>query len=996
MALEIPLYPPHPMRASLSASAVQGLAPDRGCTRCDYHKNSKSVCITPEIVPPASGRAPRPGGILVVGENPTREDDSRSRPFTSQMGSYLRPLLLKDRPADVDLILDLAVKCAPFPVGHLRVFDQCRPYLQGTIAQHYPSRIITLGKDAAASVLGRSVDPSASRKSHSWLPVPCGCAALPPEEVAQQGGCPDCGDSGMALIPVFPLPDPRNGAQNRFLRGYFEEDLKHALTFQPPLPYVRAGVAKVVRTPEDAHQAEQELRRAPWFAFDCEWAGKIYNRSWKLLSLACTPKGADFAWVWDAVSLASPMLVAPLRRCMEDPKVGKAGHFLQSDIQASAQGIRARIPEAAVYFDSCYAMSLQDPECGASLEEGAELVGMGGHKEENEWYLRSAIADFRKYVKDKHDASIRAVNRRAQVSLFAPMGPRELDPLVRWPDMTAALLSELEAAVLEGQDIADLKTWAFALVPRDILSRYNALDTIATAKLVELLEARFLAGPWPLRYTWKENVLPLVYTFARIEEWGIEGDRDNILLMRDWLTTKKNALLEHFRPYGWDPDKTKSKLNLDSPPQMAQLLYETLRDDKGQKLKCSGLTDGGERGTGADALEALEGQHPLIAILVEFRRVSTQLKKDLLGYLRDDGRFHTRFNLNGARSGRVSSQDPNLQNQKRAEDEEGIMVRSCFTARAGYTLLDFDQAQVELRTGAGLCGDPKMIQIFKDGRDFHMEAAKLVAPVRWGITADQVTEQHRQDNKPTTFAVFYDDEVYGLAFRLGVPVEEAEKILTGLFGAFVRLPRWIGEQVAKGEKDGGVWSWWNGRPCRWRPLPGLGWPHGREAPTKKLYKTARRGCWNSPNQATANEFVLAAIRKIVKWIEEEGYDTTDAIRLVLTVHDSVLLEVRDDLIDLVCFMVYRLMTSFRTPGDVPLDVDCKRGKVWGAMEKYKFPKPKDLGHLNYDEPESYPERARVRAALKMARAAQVDSGNTFTTTTAVIDAALTPKESDRE
>lgn len=150
-----------------------------------------------------------------------------------------------------------------------------------------------------------------------------------------------------------------------------------------------------------------------------------------------------------------------------------------------------------------------------------------------------------------------------------------------------------------------------------------------------------------------------------------------------------------------------------------------------------------------------------------------------------------------------------------------------------------------------------------------------------------------------------------------------------------------------GQREGGVWSWWNGRRCRFRPLYNLG------SPDKKKFKTARRGCWNGPTQATANEFVLAALVKMVDWIEAEGLQ--DVVRLCLTIHDALTFEVRDDYVELVTHMAYRIMTSFRTPNGVPLDVDCKVGKVWGEMKKYKFPKPKDLGHLPYDEPAEYPE-----------------------------------------
>lgn len=937
MGAALPLYPNGP---SSSVLGGEGLLPSATCSRCRLANGARQVCL------PAEGDPDRRGGVLLVRDAPSREDSLRWRPFADSTGQYVRQLVAKFAPG-VSVTLDNAVKCAPGVAPIDKAIQECRPYLRSTVRQAVPDRIIAFGAAAIRSLTGRSVWPLGVRGGYGWHTIECPDC----EEAADHGA--DCGCAGTRIkrIPIFYVLDPVEALQNRFLRTIFEVDLKVALTTPIPVPREWDGTARIIRTGADAEAAEQELRSGKWFSFDCEWAGNLYNDSWKLLSVACTPAGASYAWVWDAEALAKHDVAVKVKRALEDPKVGKVGHYMQADAQAVKLGLGARIPDEAYYVDTFYLLSLLDPEADGALEAAAERVGMGGHKSENDAQLKEEIKRFRDYVKKKHDKSVKATAKRAQVSLFeatqdAAFGT-PIDPFKEWPDLTPALLAEIETAVVNGEDSDELLTWAYGLVPRDILSRYNALDTIATARLAELLLERLAADAWEIRRTWEENLRPAIPAIVQVEEWGFRADADNVVVMRTWLRDKLNGILERFRPYGWDSDPTKSKLNLESNDDLANLLYDTLRDAKGNKLKCTQFTAGGARATNKEALQELEGQHPLIADLLEYKRVSTQLKKHLGKFIRSDGRIHTRFNLAGARTGRLSSNDPNMQNQKRAEDDEGRLTRNCFVAAPGWTLAEVDQAQVELRIGMGLANDPVGIGIFKSGRDFHMESAKLVSRIRWGIPPEQVTEQHRQENKPTTFAVFYDDEVWGLAFRLGISPEEAQKVLEGLFGAFKRLPLWINECVNESLKTGVSWSWWNGRRCRRRPLYNLG------SPDKAKFKTARRGAWNGPTQATANEFVLAALVKMVRWIREEGLQ--DVVRLGLTIHDALVFEIRDDYVDLVLHMAYRIMTSFRTPNGVPLDVDFKTGKIWGEMKKYKMKKPVELGHLPYDEPDSYPE-----------------------------------------
>lgn len=239
--------------------------------------------------------------------------------------------------------------------------------------------------------------------------------------------------------------------------------------------------------------------------------------------------------------------------------------------------------------------------------------------------------------------------------------------------------------------------------------------------------------------------------------------------------------------------------------------------------------------------------------------------------------------------------------------------------------MEFDYSQLELRVAADLSGDPAMLDIFRRGEDYHLRTAKMLSQTLWGITPEEVTGAHRREVKGVNFALLYDDDPYGIAFRIGADVKQAEKVRDAIFGCFPILAKWIKARVAETQRTGYAWTWWAGQPARRRPLTPVADP---ESPAGK---TARRGAWNGPIQGTGNEYLVASAIECVDWILGDGIPA----KLLVTIHDSMLFEVREDAVSEVHERVPLIMAAHQTKNGVPLLADAKVGRTWARMKSWK-------------------------------------------------------------
>lgn len=269
--------------------------------------------------------------------------------------------------------------------------------------------------------------------------------------------------------------------------------------------------------------------------------------------------------------------------------------------------------------------------------------------------------------------------------------------------------------------------------------------------------------------------------------------------------------------------------------------------------------------------------------------------------------------------------DPNLQNIPRAQKIEGKMARDCFVAPPNYWLVEADFSQLELRVAAMLSGDKVMLDIFKSGVDYHLRTAQMVSKYVWGIRPEDVQDEHRSFAKTVNFGVLYGKGAHSLAKEWGVSKDKAQGIVDAILGNFEDLQAWIRARHREVAKRGEVWTWWEGDFARRRPLFRIASADGAEA------SRAKNGSVNSPVQGTASDFCIASLWQAVDWIVGDGIE--DVVKLILAVHDSLMFEVRTDLVDEVVSTVNDIMLSHDSRG-VPIAVDFKVGKSWGSMVKY--------------------------------------------------------------
>lgn len=680
--------------------------------------------------------------------------------------------------------------------------------------------------------------------------------------------------------PVFIVVHPAAALRNKFVMQHFCSDLEWALTTEVDKPPADAQV-RIVETEEDAADAIQQINSSPFApAVDAEWAGRAFTPTHHVLCIGVgLPDGN--AWVWTEAALANGAGKL-LKAWLADPSIRKVGQAWKSDYVALKC---AGIPTAGWDSDVRLLRKLLDPEARAGLAAMSFLVGMGGFKDEA-----------------RDQATRRCAHLKGNITRQCKL-----------PEWTpASVLAALEL----GDNVDDHK---FALIEKPLLHRYNALDCVVTARLAVLFERQMQDEP-ELNRVWKEITHPASYKIGRMECNGVAASKLACRELRDHAEVHVKECEETFKKY---------ELNPKSNPQKQKLLFETLG------LPVFKLTDGGAPCTDKEVMQKLKGKHEIVDTFLAYSKYTKIFDENIEQYIRSDGRIHPRLLLDGARTGRLSSRDPNLQNRRRPKDIEGIMARNIFVAREGYKLLEVDLSQIELRIAAMLSGDPNMIQIFLDGVDYHRRTAELIAKDVWGIEPHEITDEHRTIAKTTNFAAAYGATAERVAEQITAAghkcnEKQAQKIIDAITGAFGVYAQWKRDQERHAQQHGYVWTHFPvGVKARKRPLLKI-----VDRDDGKGASKARNGAGNTPVQGTANDYCLASYLKICDWIDEAGY--TDVCLPVLTVHDSLLFEVREDLVEEVAKNVLRIMVSWPTLYNVPLAADVKVGVQWGEMKKLEL------------------------------------------------------------
>ncbi|MEK7656069.1 MAG: DNA polymerase I [Patescibacteria group bacterium] len=396
---------------------------------------------------------------------------------------------------------------------------------------------------------------------------------------------------------------------------------------------------------------------------------------------------------------------------------------------------------------------------------------------------------------------------------------------------------------------------------------------------------------------------PLIPILARMEEYGILIDREYF-----------KKLTEDFRKERARLEKEMEKLagesfNPASPQQLAHVLFDTLKiPTKGIKRGKTGIS------TAATELDKLEGAHPIIEKISEFREVAKLLSTyvEALPALADkDGRVHTTYNQIGAATGRMSSQNPNMQNIP-IRTELGKKIRRGFIAAKGYKLLSCDYSQIELRVVAALAKDQKMIEAFQKGLDIHTATAAAI----WNVPLEEVTKEQRRSAKAINFGIIYGQGPQGLSKSADISFEEAKRFIDEYFHVYSGIHEYIEQTKTLAHARGYVETLFGRR----RAISDI------NSPMQQIRSAAERMAINMPVQGTSADVLKLAMIEISKQLSKISAQT----RLLLQVHDELVFEVPEKEVALVAKAMVEIMQTVEKIG-VPLVVDAKEGKNWEEM-----------------------------------------------------------------
>jgi DNA polymerase-1 len=355
---------------------------------------------------------------------------------------------------------------------------------------------------------------------------------------------------------------------------------------------------------------------------------------------------------------------------------------------------------------------------------------------------------------------------------------------------------------------------------------------------------------------------PLSRVLARMEVTGIAVDADELRATAAELAAQCTSLEAEIHRHAGET------FNVNSTPQLRAVLYDRLGLAPGRRTK-TGFS------TNAATLEKLRGIHPIVDTILRYREVEklrSTYGESLLAEIGHDGRIHASFNQTVARTGRLSSDRPNLHNIP-VRTEEGRRLRRAFVPSPGHLLLVADYDQIELRVIAHLSGDPGLVQAFDEHRDIHRATAAKV----FGVAPEDVTFTQRSRAKMVSYGLAYGMESYGLAQRLGIETPEASEILNSYFAAFPLVRDLMDRSVADARARGYTVTLLGRR----RPLPDL------HSPNRGLRMAAERQAMNAGIQGLAADLFKVALVRLDGALEEGGFSS----RLVLQVHDEVILEV---------------------------------------------------------------------------------------------------------
>lgn len=393
--------------------------------------------------------------------------------------------------------------------------------------------------------------------------------------------------------------------------------------------------------------------------------------------------------------------------------------------------------------------------------------------------------------------------------------------------------------------------------------------------------------------------LPLVEVLADMQHTGVMVDRDALVEFGSQLKESISQLEQQI--YGY----AEKSFNINSPKQLGEVLFEGLKLPHGKKTKTGYSTN-------AEVLKKLQGEHPIIECILEYRGLSKLQSTYVDGLIpvinSKTGRIHSNFNQTVTATGRISSTEPNLQNIP-IRTERGRQMRKMFVAEGENVLIDADYSQIELRVLAHIAGDDNMREAFLSGTDIHTRTASQV----FRVPIDEVTPAMRFGAKAVNFGIVYGIGEFSLAQDLKITIKEAKQYIEDYLAAYPKVKEYMEKTVEDGKRNGYVSTILNRR----RYLPEL------RAANKITQAFGERVAMNAPVQGSAADIIKIAMVNVYKRLKEDGLKS----KLILQVHDELIVEAVPDEKDIVAKLLTEEMEN-AVKLTVPLKVEGNCGKTW--------------------------------------------------------------------
>ncbi len=444
------------------------------------------------------------------------------------------------------------------------------------------------------------------------------------------------------------------------------------------------------------------------------------------------------------------------------------------------------------------------------------------------------------------------------------------------------------------------KQLSMRTVDLETIKEYAAEDADITLQLKEVFKPKLKeTGTEKL---FNEIEMPLVPVLASMEAEGVKVDVGTLREIGAGLEKEIKAIeQEIFEMSG-------VTFNISSPKQLGEVLFEKMRIvDKPKKTKT------GQYSTSEDVLSKLAHKHPIVEKILEYRSL-TKLKSTYVDALPElvnprDGRIHTSYNQAVAATGRLSSNNPNLQNIP-VRTERGREIRKAFVPRnKNYTLLAADYSQIELRIIAHLSGDKGMVEAFNKGMDIHTATAAKV----YGVPVEMVTKEMRRHAKTVNFGIIYGISAFGLAERLHIPRRAAADIIESYFIQYPGIKEYMEKSIAFAREHGYVETIMGRR----RYLPDI------NSANAVVRGFAERNAINAPIQGSSADMIKIAMIRVHKAFEEKKLKS----KMILQVHDELVFDVLNEEVEQVKQIVEDKMKN-AMPLSVPVVVDINTGNNW--------------------------------------------------------------------